>query len=100
MPNGLDKNFARLRMTCGAHYARFGEWPTYLKLSPMILADLVEILGHEQFVHLGDRLRFKTRKKEGLGVGSARGFTEYGTEGGGDAERDLAERWLAVRPLP
>jgi len=100
MPNGHDKNYARLRMTCAAHYTRFGEWPTYVKLSPIILADLVLLLGMSQFVALGERLQFKTRKKEGLGVGSARGFTEYGSPGGGDVERDLAERWLAVRPLP
>jgi hypothetical protein len=66
----------------------------------MLLADLVVILDPDQFVDLADRLRFKTRKKEGLGVGSARGFTEYGSPEGGDEEWALAERWLVVQPLP
>ncbi len=99
MPNGHDKNFARLRMTCAAHYARFEEWPTYVRVSPEILVNLVAILGDAQFVELAGRLRFKTRRKKGLGVGSARGFTEYGSMEGGEAERALGERWLAVRPL-
>ncbi len=100
MPNGHDKNYVRLLSTCAAHYSRFGEWPTYVSLCPMILAALVVLLGNSQFVRLGERLRFKTRKKVGLGVGSARGFTEYGSMDGSDSDGELAERWLAVRPLP
>lgn len=98
MPNGHDKNFARLRMVCAAHYRTFGEWPTYVRMEPLILWDLMTLLGEEQFVRLARRVRFSTRKRWGLGVGSRRGFTDYGDmKEGGDP--DLAEEWLAVRPL-
>jgi len=99
MPNGDDKNVARLTMVCAAHHRKFGEWPSYVRMEPRILANLVTLLGHTQFVELAERLRFSTRKRGGLGVGSRRGFTDYSKmEGYGDGE--LAERWLAVRPLP
>lgn len=98
MPNGHDKNLLRLRSVCAAHYRAFGEWPTYARMEPIILWDLMTLLGEEQFVRLAGRLRFSTRKRWGLGVGSRRGFTDIGgTQGGGDPE--LAEEWLAVRPL-
>lgn len=99
MPNGHDKNFARLVTVCAGYHRRFGEWPTFVRMEPVILWDLMVLLGERQFVDLAGRSRFNTRKKWGLGAGGPKGFVDYGEEPQ-DLDHELTVRWLRVRPLP
>jgi len=91
------RNIGRLQFTCAAHHLRFGEWPTYVRMEPIILWDLMMSLGEEQFSSLAGRLKLSTRKKWGLGVGGPRGFTDYETCGDTGASAEMAEAWLGVR---
>ena len=91
------KNIGRLKYVCAAHYRRFGEWPTYVRMQPIILWDLMISLGETQFQSLAGRLKLSTRKKWGLGVGSRRGFTDYDDASLAGVSADMADEWLGVR---
>lgn len=90
------RNVGRLQFVCAAHNLRFGEWPTYARMEPIILWDLMISIGEEQFCTLAGRLKLSTRKKWGLGVGSRRGFTDYEDSSQAGASADMAEAWLGV----
>ena len=65
------KNVGRLQFVCAAHHLRFGEWPTYSRMEPIILWDLMISIGEEQFCSLAwiDEMLRARRRTSGYAAG-------------------------------
>ena len=56
LPNGESKNWVRLCAAIDGFRARYGEWPTLIKIPQIIIDDLRSYLGDEMFEKVGSRL--------------------------------------------
>ena len=103
MPNGSNKNFVRMCLTINGFHARYGTWPTTVRVPPFVVPELRDhILGPEAFARV--ELKIRVIPQEGTFVAE--------DEGGGrfdyDADHDSipaypkidAREWLGVDSLP
>lgn len=100
MPNGHDKNFRRLLMTCAAYRGKFGEWPTQVRIYPAAVYDLAHILSPEDFEKLGNSFEIRVIDEIDFSAGG-RGvfrYSDYDHSFENDELIQLAENWLGVRP--
>ena len=101
MPNGDDKNLMRLYMAINGFRARYGSWPTTVRMFPPSLEDLRDyVLGPKQFALLAAKLQI-VPDEVGMIAEDAKGRTfDYGSEGSSDREPDLhAEDWLGIKSI-
>lgn len=99
MPNGADKNYRRLVMTCAAYRQRYGEWPSQARFHPLILHDLATLLDSGEFVKLAAHLQLRTRDRMSISVGG-RGIVDYSDvehERLDQANLERAELWLDLQ---
>ena len=102
MPNGWDRNWVRFTLTVAGFRSKFGDWPTTVRLSPAILANVRDMFSPERFDALERRIKL-TADDEIDPIAFFRaedddGHSYYygGVEPGVDAE--AARRWLGVSP--
>lgn len=98
MPNGADKNYWRLVTTIALYRRRFGDWPTEVRLSPVTLWSLAQLLNMPNFELLARRVRIRTTLRASLTAGSRRGHVSYDDvdEYPQPGEVDAAAAWLGT----
>jgi hypothetical protein len=102
MPNGADKNLARLAACVSVYHARFRTWPTHARLDPLVLWDIANHLEAPGFEKLGRLMELRTQPEEvfiGISVGGSFGVVRYEDV---DYDRipartvEQTERWLPL----
>jgi len=59
MPNGEDKNWIRLCGAVDGFRARYGSWPTKIKIPFEIIDDIRGVFGDEMFEKVVTRVKFE-----------------------------------------
>lgn len=100
MPNGASKNLVRLSVASAAYRKRYDEWPAEVRIPPIIVWDLAQILDSDQFGLLATRLRMRTSSDiTRFSVGGSRGVIWYDDLEHSDLEShevEAARRWVGV----
>lgn len=100
MPNGHDKNFRRLLMTCAAYRGKYGEWPTQVRMYPAAVYDLAHIFSSEDFEKIATAVEIRITHDIDLSAGGHGVFrySDYDHSHENDGLLHLTEKWLGVRP--
>lgn len=78
MPNGEDKNWIRLCATVDGFYARYGRWPTRVRLCAMELNDLRDhLFSPKRWGRITSRLKFVVEPGVGFIAEDERGTFDY-----------------------
>ncbi len=90
----------RLSVASAAYRKRYDEWPAEVRIPPIIVWDLAQILDADQFELLATRLRMRTSSEiTRFSVGGSRGVIWYDDVDHSDLEShevETARRWLGV----
>jgi len=82
MPNGDDKNWIRLCAALDGFFARYGKWPTRVRVFPGALEDLrTHVLGPEAFAVVSRKVRLVPDEASMLAEDDEGHAYDYGKEG-------------------
>jgi hypothetical protein len=100
MPNGVDKNWVRLRAAIAGFYLRHARWPDRVRVRPAVIANLRSVLFSEDaFSKLVARTALVADEQGTFIAEDESGHYDYGREGfaPGWSGVDVAG-WLGVEP--
>jgi hypothetical protein len=100
MPNGWDKNWVRLCAAVDGFRARYGTWPTRVRMSPAMLENLRKhIFDPISFAQLESKLKLVGDEAPMIAEDEEGRSYSYGAEGFTKVEPDIRARdWLGVKP--
>ena len=101
MPNGHDRNWIRLCAAVDGFRARYGKWPSRIRLHPLCLDDLRDMFAPDDFRHLSQSLELIADDSPFIAEDTDGRSYSYGDEGFSETEPDMrASHWLGIEPLP
>ena len=92
MPNGEGKNWVRLCAAIDGFRARYGAWPTMIKIPQIIIDDLRSYLGNEMFKKIGSRLTIIEDETGFIAVDNQGRQYDYAQEGFPEVPPDVPAR--------
>src|SRR5215207_6719124 len=102
MPNGGDKNWVRLCAAVDGFRARYGAWPTKVRMFPAVLDNLRNhVFDPPSFACLESKLNLVEDDAAMIAEDEEGRSYNYGAEGFPKVEPDMrAQDWLGVKPRP
>ena len=100
MPNGYDKNWARLCAAIDGFRVRYRRWPTRVRVWTPSLEDLRDhLFTPEDFARIESRVALVSDDPSSIVAEDQSGarFT-YGEDGSGESIDETAADWLGVSP--
>lgn len=100
MPNGWGKNWVRLCAAIDGFRARYGAWPTRVRMFPATLEHLRnDLLDPRSFAQLESKIELVGDEAPMVAEDDEGRSYSYGAEGFSEARPDVsAQEWLGVRP--
>ncbi len=100
MPNGHDKNWVRLCGAIDGFRARYGRWPTRVRIFPASLADIRDnVLTPEDYARIVAKVTLVADEAEMVAEDDMGGSYNYGQEGfPSKRPTPQAAEWLGVTP--
>lgn len=100
MPNGWDKNWVRLCAAVNGFRARYGVWPTKVRMLPAILDDLRNhVFDPASYAQLESKLNLLGDDADMVAEDEKGRNYSYGADGFTKDEPDIkAQDWLGVKP--
>ncbi|MBV9492130.1 MAG: hypothetical protein JO069_20745 [Verrucomicrobia bacterium] len=99
MPNGHDKNWVRLCITLAGFRARYGRWPSRVRLPRACLADLRDdLLTKEDFAKITERLTLVPDERALVAEDDQGASFTYGETFSRPNRAASAREWLDVQP--
>lgn len=102
MPNGHDKNWVRLCAAVDGFHARYGRWPTRVRLFPECLADIRDdLFTPEDYASITAKVALVPDKASMIAEDESGASYNYGAEGFRETSPGpSAYEWFGVSPKP
>jgi hypothetical protein len=100
MPNGIERHLFKVEHVLGAFRARYGVWPTQIRLHPIVFHTLKDrLLTERGFAKLAEKLEIIVREDGGIIATDDRGReVDIRTAGLDLKTAESARQWLGLEP--